>query len=236
MTKTRRGFTDEFKCEAIKLVNRPGAKVSQTARDLGIDQRVLRRWLEQVRGGVLDTRPSRPIRSETTSEGERLQRDLRRVTMGRDLPKKAGVRSISQGNTRASSVSTGVAKPSVHAWSVELFGDCSELPFGRRPTGRAFGELLAPQPVGVFMSASLPWATRITEVHLNVGGYREALVVRQLRAAIPSKRGHQPRRQLLNLARQRADHAHRVLAFYPDQHGIAGMALHQSGNLAVARP
>ena len=113
MTKTRRGFTDEFKCEAIKLVKRPGAKVSQTARDLGIDQRVLRRWLEQERGGVLDTRPSRPIRSETTSEGERLQRDLRRVTMGRDLLKKARVRSISQGNTRAASVSTGVAKPSV---------------------------------------------------------------------------------------------------------------------------
>lgn len=82
MTKTRQGFTDEFKCEAIKLVKRPGAKVSQTARDLGIDQRVLRRWLEQERGGVLDTRPSRPIRSETTSEGERLQRDLRRVTRG----------------------------------------------------------------------------------------------------------------------------------------------------------
>ena len=60
MTKTRWNFTAEFKCEAIKLVKRPGAKVSQTARDLGIDQRVLRRWLEQERGGVLDTRPSRP--------------------------------------------------------------------------------------------------------------------------------------------------------------------------------
>ena len=94
MTKTRRSFTDEFKREAIKLVKQPGAKVSRIARDLGIDQSILRLvgagawWCSHMR-------PSRPIRSETTSEGERLQRDLRRVTMGGDLLKKrACVQSV----------------------------------------------------------------------------------------------------------------------------------------------
>lgn len=87
MTKTRRSFTDEFKREAVKLVKQPGGKVSQIARDLGIDQSVLRRWLEQERGGVLDMRPSRPIRSEAAGEVERLQRELRRVTMERDILK-----------------------------------------------------------------------------------------------------------------------------------------------------
>ena len=36
MTKTRRSFTDKFKCEAVKLVKQPGAMVTHTAQDLGI--------------------------------------------------------------------------------------------------------------------------------------------------------------------------------------------------------
>ena len=89
MTRTRRSFTDEFKREAVKLVKQPGAKVTHIARDLGIETSVLRRWLQQERGGVLDMGPSRPIRSETATEVERLQRELRRVTMERDILKKA---------------------------------------------------------------------------------------------------------------------------------------------------
>ncbi len=89
MTKTRRSFTDEFKREAVKLVKQPGAKVTHIARDLGIEQSVLRRWVDQERGGVLDMRPSRPIRSEAAGEVERLQRELRRVTTERDILKKA---------------------------------------------------------------------------------------------------------------------------------------------------
>lgn len=89
MTKTRRSFTDEFKREAVKLVKQPGAKVTHIARDLGIEQSILRRWVDQERGGVLNMRPSRPIRSEAASEVERLQRELRRVTMERDILEKA---------------------------------------------------------------------------------------------------------------------------------------------------
>ena len=54
MTKTRRSFTDEFKREAVKLVKQPGSKVTHIARDLGIEQSVLRRWVDQERGGVMD--------------------------------------------------------------------------------------------------------------------------------------------------------------------------------------
>ena len=89
MTKTRRSFTDKFKREAVKLVKQSGVKVTHIARDLGIEQSVLRRWVDQERGGVLDMQPSRPIRSEAAGEVERLQRELRRVTMERDILKKA---------------------------------------------------------------------------------------------------------------------------------------------------
>ena len=89
MTRTRRSFTDEFKREAVKLCKQPGATVTHIARDLGIEARVLRRWITQERGGVLDLRPNRPLRSEAATEVERLQRELRRVTTERDILKKA---------------------------------------------------------------------------------------------------------------------------------------------------
>jgi len=68
MTRTRRSFTDEFKREAVKLVKQPGAMVTHIARDFGIEASVLRRWVNQEREGVLDMRPSRPIRSEAAME------------------------------------------------------------------------------------------------------------------------------------------------------------------------
>lgn len=52
------------------------------------DQRA-QRWVTQERGGVLDLRPNRPLRSEAATEVERLQRELRRVTTERDILKKA---------------------------------------------------------------------------------------------------------------------------------------------------
>ena len=93
MPRTRRTFTDAFKREAVKRVKQPGAKVSHIARDLGIEQSVLRRWVDQEHGGVLDMRPSKPLRSEAASEVERLQRELRRVTTERDILKKRSATS-----------------------------------------------------------------------------------------------------------------------------------------------
>jgi transposase len=42
MTRSRRTFTDEFKREAVRLVEQPGNNVSQVARDLGLEPSVLR--------------------------------------------------------------------------------------------------------------------------------------------------------------------------------------------------
>ena len=89
MTRTRRSFTDEFKREAVKLCKQPGSTITHIAKDLGIEPSVLRRWITQERGGVLDLRPNRPLRSEAATEVERLQRELRRVTTERDILKKA---------------------------------------------------------------------------------------------------------------------------------------------------
>ncbi len=65
------------------------AIATHMARDLGIDAGVLRRWVSQERGGVLDLRANRRLRSEAATEVERLQHELRRVTTERDILKKA---------------------------------------------------------------------------------------------------------------------------------------------------
>lgn len=45
--KTRRKYTDEFKDEAVKLVTEQGYKITETARNLGIHEGVLRRWIKE---------------------------------------------------------------------------------------------------------------------------------------------------------------------------------------------
>jgi transposase len=89
MGNTRRRFTDEFKREAVRLCSQPGAVVTQIANNLGVDQSVLRRWVQLERGGAMEMNPAKPLRVEALSEVQRLQRELRRVTMERDILKKA---------------------------------------------------------------------------------------------------------------------------------------------------
>lgn len=89
MSRTRSHFTDEFKREAVRLCNEPGAVVTQIARDLGIGEDLLRRWVRLVRDGVLQMGARKPLRAEALSEVQRLQRELRRVTMERDIQKKS---------------------------------------------------------------------------------------------------------------------------------------------------
>jgi len=89
MGNTRRRFTDEFKREAVRLCSQPGAVVTQIAKNLGVDQSVLRRWVQLERGGAMEMNPAKPLRAEALGEVQRLQRELRRVTMERDILKKA---------------------------------------------------------------------------------------------------------------------------------------------------
>lgn len=87
MSRARRQFTDEFKREAVRLCNEPDAVVTQIARDLGIGENLLRRWVRLVRDGGLEMDASKPVRADALSEVQRLQRELRRVTMERDILK-----------------------------------------------------------------------------------------------------------------------------------------------------
>ena len=58
MGKQRRRFSPEFKLEAVKLVKTGGVSVAEAARDLGVCDGSLRRWIKQheIDRGCIDTR------------------------------------------------------------------------------------------------------------------------------------------------------------------------------------
>ena len=49
MGRTRRGFTPEYKDEAVKLVINTGRTVATGARELGIQESTLGRWCHDFR-------------------------------------------------------------------------------------------------------------------------------------------------------------------------------------------
>ena len=82
----RRKYSDEFKEEAVKLAQRRSVPTSQTAKELGVNAEMLRRWVKDF-----GLRPDggRGLSPEQHSENVRLRRELRRVTEERDILKKA---------------------------------------------------------------------------------------------------------------------------------------------------
>ena len=47
--KERRYYTKEFKTEAVALAEKKDKPISQVAKDLGINENVLRRWIHQTK-------------------------------------------------------------------------------------------------------------------------------------------------------------------------------------------
>ena len=81
----RRQFTNEFKLEAVKLAERGERPIAQVARELGLHETVLRRWMARY-GWRADGGRVTP---EEHEELIRLRREVRRVTEERDILKKA---------------------------------------------------------------------------------------------------------------------------------------------------
>ena len=89
MTRKRRRYTAEFKVEAVRLVAGGGKPLAQIARELGINEQVLRNWKQRAESGV--AAGNGVVADHFTQEEEirRLRRDLLRVTEEREILKKA---------------------------------------------------------------------------------------------------------------------------------------------------
>ena len=84
MGQQRRSFTPEFKQDAVDLVRRSGKSECQVARELGIPQPTLNRWMRQVAAAPLGSN-----RFLATEELKGLRREVEQLRVERDILKKA---------------------------------------------------------------------------------------------------------------------------------------------------
>ena len=94
MGQPRRRFTLEFKQDAVDLCRRSGKSECQVARELGIPQPKLNRWMRQVAGAAQGSNSFL-----ATEELKVLRREVEQLRMERDILKKAVVGSGDQRNT-----------------------------------------------------------------------------------------------------------------------------------------
>jgi len=81
----RRKFTNEFKVEAVRLAEQGEVSAAQVARDLGLYESVLGRWVKQFGQQAKGAR----VTPDEHAELIRLRREVRRVSEERDILKKA---------------------------------------------------------------------------------------------------------------------------------------------------
>lgn len=85
--KPRRTFTDEQKAEAVQIVHQSGKPVSQVAREMGLTESALRKWVKQAQIDVSGEGQGQ-LTSAERQELNQLRRELKRVQMERDFLKK----------------------------------------------------------------------------------------------------------------------------------------------------
>jgi transposase len=103
--RQRRSFTDDYKRQAVDLVASSGRSAGSVAKELGLRESVLRRWMAQRTVGREPTAASqRPTTqaalpsADQAAEISRLRQENERLRMERDILKKsiaifAGVRT-----------------------------------------------------------------------------------------------------------------------------------------------
>jgi transposase len=85
----RRRFSREFKVEAVKLVRDRGVSAAQAARDLGIHENVLRKWVKEFGSDPSQAFPGHGQMKPEQLEIERLRREVQKLKAERDILKKA---------------------------------------------------------------------------------------------------------------------------------------------------
>jgi len=90
MSKKPNIYTDQFKVEAIKLIEQNDGNVSATARELGISMQTLSNWFNKAKSGKLaGTEQYDPKLVALLEENKKLKNQLKIAEMEREFLKKA---------------------------------------------------------------------------------------------------------------------------------------------------
>src|SRR3954451_22443155 len=92
--RPRRSFTEEYKRQCAELVVSSGHSITSVAKELGLRDSVLRRWVEQFEPQPTSaarrlTPHAAPVAAEQASEIARLRQENERLRMERDILKKS---------------------------------------------------------------------------------------------------------------------------------------------------
>ncbi len=85
-----RRYTRDFKVEAVRLSEHASQSVAQVARDLGVPERLLYQWRQQLRAQEQLAFPGsgHASLSELEAENRRLHREVELLRQERDILKK----------------------------------------------------------------------------------------------------------------------------------------------------
>ena len=84
---SRRKYSSEYKQEAVHLVKQSDRPVSEIARNLGINDNLLRRWVKEANDSSQRSFPGHG--KPRDEELARLKKELREVTQERDFLREA---------------------------------------------------------------------------------------------------------------------------------------------------
>jgi transposase len=85
----KKTYTKEFKLGAVKLVLEQGVTVARAARDLGVCHTTVGKWVANYQQHGNGAFPGKEYLPPADEELRRLQKENRRLTMERDILKKA---------------------------------------------------------------------------------------------------------------------------------------------------
>ncbi|MCX4851885.1 transposase [Streptomyces sp. NBC_00893] len=107
-SKYTKRYTEEFKRDAIALVDSSGKTVTAVARELGISSESLRGWYRKAKADRGEGTPGE-LSSAEREELKRLRRENREQQQTIEILKKATVRSMGRCNIPGRTVAGGVA-------------------------------------------------------------------------------------------------------------------------------
>jgi transposase len=81
--RIRRNYTEEFRRDAVGMIDREGLKASEVSRRLGVNVNLLRKWREKYGKG------SPVVEKDVNEELRQLREENRRLRMEREILKKA---------------------------------------------------------------------------------------------------------------------------------------------------
>jgi len=87
--RARRSFTPEFKAEAVRRIADQGKSLAEVARELDLGESMLRAWKQALARGGDQACPGKGNPPALEEELRRLRAENKRLTMERDILKKA---------------------------------------------------------------------------------------------------------------------------------------------------